>query len=66
VECAKPGDTITFLPSVNHIILTTGQIFIDKDLTINGGSGDRRVIIDGNENDRIFYLDSNIMFINNL
>jgi hypothetical protein len=46
-----------FADNVNHIVLVSGRISINKNLTINGGSGDKRVIIDGNNN-------SNFMFSN--
>jgi hypothetical protein len=35
---AAPGDTITFAPSVTTVTLTTAELTIAKDLTIQGGS----------------------------
>jgi len=42
---ANPNDTIIFLSNVSTVTLTNGQITINKNLTINGGSGDKRVVI---------------------
>jgi|GEM_PF-2511658 len=61
VECAASGSTITFDPSINTqlIQLTSGQITINKDLTIEG-NGVANTIIDGalDDNSRLFRVDA--------
>ena len=73
IAFAPSGDTIIFAPNVNYITLTSGQIEINKTLTINGGDDpSRKVTIDGNNNSRIFEIRDNInhgriyLIINNL
>lgn len=39
IATAAAGDTIIFAPIVQEIILTSTALVIDKDLTINGGTG---------------------------
>ena len=39
---ASPGDTINFAPSVTAVNLTSGELVIDKNLTITGLGADRR------------------------
>jgi len=48
IECAISGDTVSFSPSINNqlIKLNTGQIIINKNLTIVG-NGIANTIIDG-------------------
>jgi uncharacterized repeat protein (TIGR01451 family) len=36
---ACPGDTITFAPAVTTVTLTSAELLVDKDLTIDGGAG---------------------------
>ena len=55
VACALPGDVITF-DYDGVITLTSGEMLIDKALTIDGFGHD--VTIDGNNNSRIFYIDT--------
>ena len=59
IACAEPGSTITFDPATdnNPIQLTSGQITINKDLTIIGNGMDI-TLIDGSldDNSRIFQL----------
>ncbi len=58
IAAAAPGDTITFASNVTAITLTTGQITIDKSLTITGpGAG--ALSISGNNSSRIFTLMAN-------
>ena len=54
---AAPGDRITFAASTNfnNLNLTSGEIVIDKDLTING-NGLGRTIITGNQTNRVFNI----------
>ncbi|MCL2039476.1 MAG: hypothetical protein FWG85_03500 [Bacteroidetes bacterium] len=47
---AADGATITFASSVTSITLTSSEIRIQKNLTINGGTGNSRVTISGNNN----------------
>ncbi|NES02452.1 MAG: DUF4347 domain-containing protein [Okeania sp. SIO2F4] len=51
---ANPGDTIEFDPSLANqtITLTSGQLEIDKDLTLDGGNA-RNLTISGNNASRI-------------
>jgi hypothetical protein len=65
VANAPAGSTITFAPNVSNITLSSGEIKINKDLTIYGGIGNTRVIISGN-NSRIFNVDNHTFNINNL
>lgn len=39
LAAATAGDTITFASGINTVTLTSGQLTIDKDLTIDGGAG---------------------------
>jgi hypothetical protein len=56
ISCAWDGATIIFtLPPMSQITLTTGEIVIDKNLTLSG-SGINQLIISGNNNSRIFNL----------
>lgn len=61
IECAASGSTITFDPAINTqlIQLTSGQINIDKDLTIQG-KGVANTIVDGalDNNSRLFVVNS--------
>ena len=41
---ASPGDTITFVPSVTTVTLTSGELVIDKNLTITGPGADRLTV----------------------
>ena len=56
---AAPGDMITFAASTNFkaIDLTSGEIVIDKDLTIKG-NGLNRTILTGNQTNRVFNITS--------
>jgi predicted outer membrane repeat protein len=59
--------TITFASNVTNIILTSGEIEINRSLTINGGSNNEKVTISGNNNSRIFFTSNSInLNINNL
>ena len=57
VADAAPGDLITFAASTNFtaIDLTSGEIVIDKDLTIRGNSLNR-TILTGNQTNRVFNI----------
>ena len=68
IQNANSGDSIVFDANVNYITLTSGQININKSLTIDGGSDTtKKITISGNNRSRIFFVDSNIaLSINNL
>ena len=57
VAAASRGDGIVFDPSLagRPIILTTGELLIDNDLTISG-LGRQQTILDGNSASRIFRI----------
>ncbi|MEZ5405028.1 MAG: choice-of-anchor Q domain-containing protein [Verrucomicrobiia bacterium] len=57
IAVAAPGDDIIFINTLNDqtITLTSGQIVIDKTLTING-LGATNLTISGNTNGRIFSI----------
>jgi|GEM_PF-1658858 len=56
IQCAQSGDFITFsLAPISEIILTSGEIIIDKDLTLQG-SGLNNLTLSGNNASRIFKL----------
>jgi len=65
---ANSGDTIIFAPNVDVVSLTSEQITINKNLTINGKSKEEKTAISGNNWTRIFRVEgSEIKFrINNL
>lgn len=57
---ASPGDTIVFdLPYPAAIILTSGELLIDKDLFISG-PGARNLTISGNGASRVFNIDKSV------
>ena len=41
---ASPGDTINFAPSVTTVTLTSGELVIDKNLTITGPGANRLTV----------------------
>ena len=56
INDAAPGDIINFnLPNPSTITLTNGHLLITKALTITG-PGATALTIDGNANDRVFWL----------
>src|SRR5256885_6912768 len=54
---ANDGDTINFDSSLNgqKITLTSGQLNVDKDVTISG-PGAKNLAVDGNRQSRVFYV----------
>lgn len=60
---ANQGDTINFNPSPNGrpqtILLTSGQLLINKRLTISGPGADL-LAVDGNHASRVFYIGSGV------
>ncbi len=56
IACASNGDTITFLlPPSSQIILTSGEIRLEKNVTLMG-PGITDLMISGNNTSRIFHL----------
>ena len=57
ISCAPAGSTVTFSPTLmgQNIVLTSGEIVINKDLTLNG-LGIANSMISGNNASRIFHL----------
>ena len=64
---AAPGSTITFASPLSGatILLTNGQIVLDKDLTIDGSSLASAVQLNGNQASRIFEVSSGVTVTNN-
>ena len=44
IIAASPGDTINFAPSVTTVTLTSGELVIDKNLTITGPGANRLTV----------------------
>lgn len=63
---ACPGSTITFSGVASPIVLTTGEIVINKNLTING-PGVNLLSVSGNNSSRVFNIPSgSTLNVNNL
>ncbi|MGC1527789.1 MAG: hypothetical protein WA783_17220, partial [Phormidesmis sp.] len=58
IATAKSGDTIKFSNKLARktIALKSGQLTLDKNLTIDGDDA-AGLVISGNNNSRVFYLD---------
>ena len=54
IQVAAPGDTITFSVT-GTIVLTLGQLNVDKDLSISG-PGQENLTVSGNNSSRVFYV----------
>jgi predicted outer membrane repeat protein len=54
LAAATDGDTITF-DVTGSIVLTTGELLVNKSLTISGPGSDN-LAIDGNASSRVFYI----------
>jgi hypothetical protein len=62
---ASPGDTINFVPSVTTVTLTSGELVIDKNLTITG-PGANRLTVQRSTNapqSRIFHITSSTVTV---
>ena len=55
---ASPGDTINFAPSVTTVNLTSGELVIDKNLTITGPGANRLTVQPSANASRIFHISS--------
>ncbi len=57
IACAGPGATITFAPGLTGqtILLTSGEIVINKNLTLSG-PGMLNLTISGNSTSRVFHV----------
>ncbi|MFA7403031.1 MAG: choice-of-anchor Q domain-containing protein [Pelobacteraceae bacterium] len=60
---AAAGDTVDFAAGITPITLTTGEIVINKSLTINGSNA-RNLTISGGGSSRIFNITSGTVVIN--
>src|SRR6267378_1942357 len=56
---ASPGDTINFAPSLTTVTLTSGELVIDKNLTITG-PGANRLTVTAMYNDFVYFRIFNI------
>jgi hypothetical protein len=54
-----PGDIITFAPNLNLIVINSGEIAIQNDLTISGPSATNLTIIGESPHDRVFEIEKN-------
>jgi len=58
IIAASPGDTINFAPSVTTVTLTSGELVIDKNLTITGPGANRLTVQRSSGESRIFHISS--------
>ena len=59
IIAASPGDTINFAPSVTTVTLTSGELVIDKNLTITG-PGANRLTVTAEYHDFVYFRIFNI------
>ena len=61
IAAATSGDTITFAASLagQTIVLTTGEILLNKNLTIDGSALTNRILLNGNHASRVFNVQTN-------
>src|SRR5262249_27603301 len=59
IAAAHRGDTIVFPRSVHHITLTTGELFVNKSLDIEG-PGEVSLTVSGNAASRVFHISSGV------
>lgn len=55
---ACPGSTITFASGLNQIALTTGQLVIDKNLTLSGPGANLLTVLQTAPNSRVFLINT--------
>src|SRR4029453_9404257 len=60
---ASPGDTINFAPSVTSISLLTGELVIDKNLTVTGPGANRLTVQRSLGASRIFHISSSTVTV---
>jgi hypothetical protein len=60
---ASPGDTINFAPSVTTVTLTSGELVIDKTLTITGPGANRLTVQPTANAGRIFHISSSTVTV---
>jgi len=67
VALANPGDAIDFVPALagSTVVLTSGEILIDKNLTITG-LGASTLTVSGNNASRVFNVTAGTVFISGL
>ncbi len=66
IAAAAPGETINFAPGVTGVItLTTGELLVNKDLTING-PGARLLTVSGNNSSRVFHIQAGTVHLSGL
>jgi hypothetical protein len=66
IATAVAGDSISFnLPNPSTIALTSGELVINKNLTING-PGANKLTVSGNDTSRVFNVTSGIVSISDL
>lgn len=61
---AAPGETVSVPPG--NYTLTSGQLVVDKALTITGTAGARTTIVSGNQNSRVFFTNGNAVTLSGL
>jgi hypothetical protein len=63
LACIAPGGTITFAPALQGqtLVLTSGELVIDKDLTLIG-PGANLLAISGNASSRVFRVNAGVNF----
>jgi hypothetical protein len=62
IIAASPGDTINFAPSVTTVTLTSGELVIDKNLTITG-PGANRLTVQVDTSARVFNISSSTVTV---
>src|SRR5205823_14019759 len=56
---ANGGDTINFDASLNYIGLWSGELVVDKSVTISGPSA-ANLFLDGNQRGRVFHITNGV------
>ncbi|MFN0037355.1 MAG: hypothetical protein ACKVUS_20035, partial [Saprospiraceae bacterium] len=66
IASAASGDIIVFSVAVTTVTLTSGELLIDKDLTINGGTNGVTITRSGGTQFRIFNISTGTVSMNKL